>query len=36
MAPNPVYTAPAVLKFQDNLKKVPFKVVFAHYLDETH
>jgi molybdopterin-containing oxidoreductase family iron-sulfur binding subunit len=34
-AANPVFTAPATLKFQDNLKKVPFKVVFAHYLDET-
>lgn len=32
---NPVFTAPAALKFQDNLKKVGFKVVFAHYLDET-
>ena len=32
---NPVYTAPAALKLQDNLKKVPFKVAFAHYLDET-
>ena len=32
---NPVYTAPDALKLQDNLKKVPFKVVFAHYLDET-
>lgn len=32
---NPVFTAPAALKFQDNLKKVSFKVVFANYLDET-
>ena len=32
---NPVFTAPAALKFAENLKKVPFKVVFAHYLDET-
>lgn len=32
---NPVYSAPDALKFTDNLKKVPFKVVFAHYLDET-
>ncbi|MDX8398830.1 MAG: molybdopterin-dependent oxidoreductase [Gallionellaceae bacterium] len=32
---NPVYTAPAVMKLQDNLKKVPFKVVFAHSMDET-
>ena len=32
---NPVFTAPAALKIKENLKKVPFKVVFAHYLDET-
>jgi molybdopterin-containing oxidoreductase family iron-sulfur binding subunit len=32
---NPAYTAPAALKIQENLKKVPFKVVFAHYMDET-
>jgi molybdopterin-containing oxidoreductase family iron-sulfur binding subunit len=32
---NPVFTAPPALKFAENLKKVPFKVVFAHYLDET-
>jgi len=32
---NPVYTAPAVMKLQDNLKKVPFKVVFAQSMDET-
>jgi len=32
---NPVYTAPAAMKFQENLKKVFFKVAFAHYLDET-
>jgi molybdopterin-containing oxidoreductase family iron-sulfur binding subunit len=32
---NPVFTAPAALKFKDNLGKVPFKVVFAHYMDET-
>ena len=34
-AANPVYTAPAAMKFNENLQKVPFKVVFAHYLDET-
>jgi len=32
---NPVYTAPAALKVKDNLKKAGFKVVFAHYMDET-
>ncbi len=32
---NPVFTAPAAMKLKDNLKQVPFKVVFAHYLDET-
>ena len=32
---NPVFTAPAALKFKENMGKVPFKVVFAHYLDET-
>lgn len=32
---NPVFTAPTAMKFKENLKKVPFKVVFAHYLDET-
>jgi molybdopterin-containing oxidoreductase family iron-sulfur binding subunit len=32
---NPVYSAPAALKFKDNLKKAGFKVVFAHYMDET-
>lgn len=32
---NPVFTAPAALKFKDNLKKVAFKVAFANYLDET-
>ena len=32
---NPVYSAPAALKFKENLAKVPFKVAFAHYLDET-
>lgn len=34
-AANPVYSAPAGLKLADNLKKVGFKVAFAHYLDET-
>lgn len=32
---NPVFTAPAALKFKENMKKVGFKVVFAQYLDET-
>ena len=32
---NPVFTAPAALKFKENLGRVPFKVVFAHYMDET-
>jgi molybdopterin-containing oxidoreductase family iron-sulfur binding subunit len=32
---NPVFTAPAALKFKENLHKVPFKIAFAHYLDET-
>ena len=32
---NPAYTAPESFKLQDNLKKVPFKVAFSHYLDET-
>ncbi len=32
---NPVFTAPASMKLQENLSKVPFKVAFAHYLDET-
>jgi molybdopterin-containing oxidoreductase family iron-sulfur binding subunit len=32
---NPVFTAPASMKLKENLKKVPFKVVFAHYMDET-
>lgn len=32
---NPVYTAPASMKLTENLQKVPFKVVFAHYMDET-
>ncbi len=34
-AANPVYTAPAAFKLKDNLQKVPFKVAFAHYMDET-
>lgn len=34
-AANPVYTAPGSLKFKDNLAKASFKVVFAHYIDET-
>ncbi len=34
-AANPVFTAPSVLKFKDNMAKAGFKVVFAHYLDET-
>ncbi len=32
---NPVFTAPASMKLKENLKRVPFKVVFAHYMDET-
>lgn len=32
---NPVYTAPASLKFEAAYKKVPFKVSFAQVLDET-
>jgi molybdopterin-containing oxidoreductase family iron-sulfur binding subunit len=32
---NPVFTAPSAFKFKENLNKVPFKVAFAHYLDET-
>lgn len=34
-AANPVFTAPAALKFKDNMAKAGFKVAFAHYLDET-
>ena len=30
-----MFTAPASLKFKDNLNKADFKVVFAHYMDET-
>ena len=32
---NPVYSAPAFLKFKEALPKAGFKVVFAQYLDET-
>ncbi|MDQ3267325.1 MAG: molybdopterin-dependent oxidoreductase, partial [Pseudomonadota bacterium] len=32
---NPVFTAPASMKLKETLKKVPFKVAFAHYMDET-
>ncbi len=32
---NPVFTAPASMKLRESLKKVSFKVVFAHYMDET-
>ncbi|MDO8414500.1 MAG: molybdopterin-dependent oxidoreductase [Gallionellaceae bacterium] len=32
---NPVYSAPAAMKLKENLGKVPFKVAFAHYMDET-
>ncbi len=32
---NPIYTAPAALKFDAAYKKVPFKVSFAQVLDET-
>jgi molybdopterin-containing oxidoreductase family iron-sulfur binding subunit len=32
---NPVFTAPGALKFKENLAKVPFKIAFAQYLDET-
>lgn len=34
-ATNPVFTAPGAMKFTDNMAKAGFKVVFAHYLDET-
>ncbi len=34
-ATNPVFTAPGVMKFQDNMAKAGFKVVFSHYMDET-
>ena len=32
---NPSYTAPAALKFNDKLAKVPFKVVLTQFNDET-
>lgn len=32
---NPVYTAPSFLGLRDSLGKVPFKVVFTQFLDET-
>jgi molybdopterin-containing oxidoreductase family iron-sulfur binding subunit len=32
---NPVFTAPDSMNLKENLKKVPFKVAFAHYMDET-
>lgn len=34
-AANPVFTAPGGMKFKDNWAKADFKVVFAHYMDET-
>ena len=34
-AANPVFTAPGAMKFKDNMAKAGFKVVFAHYMDET-
>jgi len=32
---NPVYSAPAAMKFKDNYNKAGFKVAIAQYLDET-
>lgn len=32
---NPVFTAPASLKIKEGINKAAFKVVFAHYMDET-
>ncbi len=32
---NPVYSAPAAMKFKDNFGKAGFRVAFAQYLDET-
>lgn len=32
---NPVYSAPAAMKFAENLQKVPFKVAFTTQMDET-
>ncbi len=34
-AANPIFTAPGGMKFKDNWAKADFKVVFAHYMDET-
>ncbi len=34
-AANPVYSAPAAMKFKENFAKAGFKVAFAQYLDET-
>ena len=34
-AANPVYSAPAAMKFKDNFGKAGFKVALAQYLDET-
>lgn len=34
-ATNPVFTAPAEMRFKENMAKAGFKVAFAHYLDET-
>ncbi len=34
-AANPVYSAPAAMKFGENFGKAGFKVAFAQYLDET-
>ncbi|MDX8385939.1 MAG: molybdopterin-dependent oxidoreductase [Gallionella sp.] len=34
-AANPVFTASGAMKFKENMAKADFKVVFAHYLDET-
>ena len=32
---NPVYSAPAAMKFKDNYGRAGFKVAMAHYMDET-
>jgi len=34
-AANPVFTAPGAMSFKENMAKADFKVVFAHYIDET-
>jgi anaerobic selenocysteine-containing dehydrogenase len=34
-AANPVFTAPAAMKFKDNMAKAGFKVALAYYMDET-